>query len=61
MERASTNYKLEKSPNNEIGDSKESYSLQYFSLHKFIKNQSESTKLEKIICNKIYLIYSSLL
>lgn len=55
MDNSIPNFKAEKA-SNEIGDSKSSYTLQYFSITKFIKTNGISTKLKKIIC--IYYLCS---
>lgn len=56
MEKTYPKAKAEKMATNEIGDSKNSLTLQYFSINKFLKNYNNndsSVKLHKLICTLI--------
>jgi hypothetical protein len=51
MEKTYPKAKADKMATNEIGDSKNSLTLQYFSINKFLKNNDNiSVKFHKLIC-----------
>ena len=50
MEKTYPKTNAEKMMINEIGDSKYSLTLQYFSINKFINKNNSSVRLHKIIC-----------
>lgn len=54
MEKTYPKAKAEKMATNEIGDSKNSLTLQYFSINKFLKNNNpkndSSVKFNKLVC-----------
>jgi len=56
MEKNFPSVNAEKMSSNEIGDSKSSFTLQYFSINKFLKKNNLGVKLYKLICNTIIII-----